>query len=166
MKLQQLFGKTIYICLQFSSQKCCHLVAMSLTLLVCSPCKYFPRTQNLLHVGWKYSVPPTLFTFCHPIPCWWKPARLQLLEKLPEAVAQTCSIKKVFLEISQNPQENTCARVSFLIKKLPQPAILFKKKLWHRCFPVNFAEFLRTFFYRTPPGDCFCQSKHRLVFLL
>ena len=33
-----------------------------------------------------------------------------------EAVAQTCSVKKVFLEISQNSQENTCARVSFLIK--------------------------------------------------
>ena len=31
------------------------------------------------------------------------------------AVAQTCSVKKVFLEISQNSQENTCARVSFLI---------------------------------------------------
>ena len=33
-----------------------------------------------------------------------------------EAVVQTCSVKKVFLEISQNLQENTCARVSFLIK--------------------------------------------------
>ena len=29
---------------------------------------------------------------------------------------QRCSIKKVFLEISQSSQENTCARVSFLIK--------------------------------------------------
>ena len=29
---------------------------------------------------------------------------------------QRCSIKKVFLEISQISQENTCARVSFLIK--------------------------------------------------
>ena len=28
--------------------------------------------------------------------------------------------KKVFLEISQNSQENTCARVSFLIKLLAQ----------------------------------------------
>ena len=28
---------------------------------------------------------------------------------------------------------------------------LLKKRLWHRCFPVNFAKFLRTpFFYRTP----------------
>ena len=32
-----------------------------------------------------------------------------------EAVAQRCSVKKVFLEISQNSQENTCARVFFLI---------------------------------------------------
>ena len=38
------------------------------------------------------------------------------LSDLPEAVAQMCSIKKVFLEISQNSQENTCARVSLLIK--------------------------------------------------
>ena len=34
---------------------------------------------------------------------------------LPQ-VFQRCSVKEVFLEISQNPQENTCARVSFLIK--------------------------------------------------
>ena len=33
-----------------------------------------------------------------------------------EAVAKRCSVQKVFLEISQNSQENTCARVSFLIK--------------------------------------------------
>ena len=34
----------------------------------------------------------------------------------PEAVAQRCSVKMVLLEISQNSQENTSARVSFLIK--------------------------------------------------
>ena len=33
-----------------------------------------------------------------------------------KAVAQKCSVKKVFLEISQNSQESTCARVSFLVK--------------------------------------------------
>ena len=31
-----------------------------------------------------------------------------------EAVVQTCSVKGVFLEMSQSSQENTCARVSFL----------------------------------------------------
>ena len=33
-----------------------------------------------------------------------------------EAVPQRCSVKRVFLEISQNSQQNTCARVSYLIK--------------------------------------------------
>ena len=32
------------------------------------------------------------------------------------AVVRRCSVKKVFLEILQNLQENTSARVSFLIK--------------------------------------------------
>ena len=50
------------------------------------------------------------------------PNQLKLLEVTPvfkkevEAVAQTCSGKKVLLEISQNSRENTCARVSFLVK--------------------------------------------------
>ena len=35
---------------------------------------------------------------------------------LSEAVARRCFGKKVLLELSQNLQENTCARVSFLIK--------------------------------------------------
>ena len=30
-----------------------------------------------------------------------------------EAVVQRCSVKKVFLKISQNSKEKTCARVSF-----------------------------------------------------
>ena len=47
----------------------------------------------------------------------------------------------MFLEISQNSQESTCARVSFLIK-LQIPCL--KKKLLHICFPVNIAKFLRT----------------------
>ena len=33
-----------------------------------------------------------------------------------EAVVHRCSVKKMFLEISQNSQENVCAKVSFLIK--------------------------------------------------
>ena len=34
----------------------------------------------------------------------------------PEAALQRCCVKKVFSKISQNLQENACARVSFLIK--------------------------------------------------
>ena len=35
-----------------------------------------------------------------------------------EAVVRRCSANKMFLEISQNSQENTCAIDSFLIKAL------------------------------------------------
>ena len=59
-----------------------------------------------------------------------------------EAVAQRCSVKKVFLEISQNSQENTCATVSL------RSAPLLQKRLWHKRFPVNFAKFLRTPFLK------------------
>ena len=58
------------------------------------------------------------------------------------AVAQTCSVKKLFLEIFENSQENTCARVSCLMKL----HALFKKILWYRCFLVNYVKFLRTSF--------------------
>ena len=37
-----------------------------------------------------------------------------------------------------------------------RPATLLKKRLWHRCFHVNFVK-LRVF-YRTPPDDCFYNS--------
>ena len=84
-----------------------------------------------------------------------------------KAVVRRCSVKKVLLEISQNSQENTCARDSFLIKlqatrvsfliklqacnfikkRLCRPATLLKKGLCHRCFPVNFEKFLKTPFF-------------------
>ena len=62
-------------------------------------------------------------------------------------------MKKVFLKIWQ---ENTCVKVSFLIKLQAEPCDFIKKRLQHRCFPVNFARFLIKPFYRTSADDCFC----------
>ena len=59
------------------------------------------------------------------------------------------------LVIWQNSQENTCARVSFLIKLQEPLATLLKKRLWHRCFPVNFAKFLRKPFSQSTSGWLF-----------
>ena len=62
-----------------------------------------------------------------------------------EAVVRRSSVIKVFLNISQNSQERICARVSFLIKfQASRPATSLKKRPWNRCFPLNFAKFLRT----------------------
>ena len=60
-------------------------------------------------------------------------------------VVWRCSLEKMFLKISQNLQENTSARISFLIKV--QVATLSKKRLWQRFYPVNFVEFLRMPFF-------------------
>ena len=38
---------------------------------------------------------------------------MSIEERFLEAVAQKCSVKKVFLEISENSQKSTCARISF-----------------------------------------------------
>ena len=53
-------------------------------------------------------------------------------------------VEKVFLVVPQNSQKNTCAKVSFLITL--QACNLLKERLWHRCFPGNFAKFLRVTF--------------------
>ena len=52
--------------------------------------------------------------------------------------------KKSVLKNSQNSLENTCARASFFSLR---PATLLKKRLWHRCFHVNFVKFLKTLFF-------------------
>ena len=64
------------------------------------------------------------------------------LHRCKEAVPQRCSVKKVFSEISQNSQQNICTKVSFSLKK----------RLWRRCFPVNFMKFLRTPFLQNNSG--------------
>ena len=45
----------------------------------------------------------------------------------------------------------------------PEPAILLKKTLWHRRFPMNFAKYLRKLFHRTPLNDCFSTIQHFLA---
>ena len=60
-------------------------------------------------------------------------------------IHQRCTIKKGFLKkISQNSQENTSDRVSFLIKLQALACIFIKSRRWDRCFTVNFVKFLRT----------------------
>ena len=70
----------------------------------------------------------------------------------PEAVAQRCSVKKVFLQIWQNSQENTCARVSFLIKLQPP---FHTEHLWRLLLLL--VKFLpgRTFRWKNIRGICF-----------
>ena len=52
-----------------------------------------------------------------------------------KAVVWRCSLKKVFLKISQNSQENTCVRVYFLIK-LQASGKISKNTFSYRTAPV------------------------------
>ena len=62
----------------------------------------------------------------------------------------TEAVVQVFLEISQNSQENTCARVSFLIKLLAWPGTLLKKETLAQVLSCEFSEISKnTFFHRT-----------------
>ena len=68
------------------------------------------------------------------------------------------SRSEVFLEISQNSQENTCARVSFLIKlqAQAQPCNFTKKETLAQVFSCEFFEISKnTFSYRTLPVTAF-----------
>ena len=60
-----------------------------------------------------------------------------------------CSVRKdVLRNIAKFTGKHLCQG---LFMSGPKDCNFIKKRLWHWCFPVNFAKFLRT-----PPGDCFC----------
>ena len=60
-------------------------------------------------------------------------------QRYAEAVVRRCSVEKVFLEISQNSQENTYARVSFLIKLQACLQLVIKEAL-AQVFSCEFCE--------------------------
>ena len=80
-----------------------------------------------------------------------------------EAVVRGCSVKMVFLEISQDSEENTCARDSDLIN-------FIKKESLAQVFSSEFCEIFRNTFLQNTSGGCFwrvssSQQKLRLPFL-
>ena len=75
-----------------------------------------------------------------------------MISSIMFCVAQRCSVKKLFLKISQNSQENTCARVSFLIKLQAQACNFIIKETLAQVFFCEFCEISQNIFsYRTPP---------------
>ena len=67
------------------------------------------------------------------------------------ACHQRCSAKKgVLKNFTKFTRKHLCQSLTF--NKVARPATLFKKGLWHRSFPVNFAKFLRTLFLQNTSG--------------
>ena len=64
----------------------------------------------------------------------------QFIELFSEAVVRRCSGKNVFTKFTG---KHLCQSLFFNKVVGLGLATLFKKRLWHRCFPVNFVKFLR-----------------------
>ena len=64
-----------------------------------------------------------------------------------EAATRGVLYKKVFLEIWQNSQGNTCARASFLIKLQTTPATLIKKESLAHVLSYEFCEISKNTFF-------------------
>ena len=61
-------------------------------------------------------------------------------------------LKKVFLKIPENSQENTCARGSFLIKLQVSACNFIKKETLAQVLSCEFSEiFKKTLFHKIPP---------------
>ena len=81
-------------------------------------------------------------------------------------IHQRCSLRKgVLINFAIFTRKHLCQSLFFNEVTGLCPATLLKKRLWHRCFPVNFAKFLRTlFFYRAPLGNCFWSSRSHMFY--
>ena len=67
-------------------------------------------------------------------------------------LSEVLYIKKTFLKILQNSQENSCTRVSFLIKLQAEVCNFIKKETLAQMPSCEFCcIFKNTFFYRTSP---------------
>ena len=73
------------------------------------------------------------------------------MKQLPEVFYKNDVLKN----FTKFPENRLCQSLYFHKVEYLRPATLLKKRAWQRCFPVNCAKFLRTYFYRIPPDDCF-----------
>ena len=66
-----------------------------------------------------------------------------------EAVVRRCSVKKgVLINFAKFTGKHLSQSFFFNKSADLRSATLLKKRLWHRCFPVNFAKFIRTPFFK------------------
>ena len=75
--------------------------------------------------------------------------RFRQPEKILASTSNSSAIETIILEeVLRNFKKFTgkhlCQSLFFNKVAGLRPATLLKKRLWHRCFPVNFVKFLRT----------------------
>ena len=75
-------------------------------------------------------------------------SQIQITKAMPEAVTRGCFVKKwCSLEISQNSQQSTCDRVSFLTKLQASACNFIKQETLAQVFCCEFCEISRNVFF-------------------
>ena len=133
---------TTYLKNEISSsfkKKICHIF----------PGKYVQQGSKKLGLTMQFSENPTKFQLSFIIAANF---RLDIEQvQSPRSSHQTCSIKKGDLKNFAKFTGKQLCQSLFLNKGL-RPATLLKKRLWHKCLPVNFAKFTRTPFLQNISG--------------
>ena len=80
---------------------------------------------------------------------------MNLLKQRTEAVAERCPVKRMLSEISQNSQENNCARVSFLTMLQAKANNFIKEETDTDVFPSVLRNFKEQLFLQKISGGCF-----------
>ena len=94
------------------------------------------------------------FLSCRPLRNQLQSKDLRTLRCISsEAVARRCSVKKGVLSNFLNVTgKHLCQSLFFNKVAGLRPASLFKKRPWHRCFPVTFTKLLTTSFLQNTSG--------------
>ena len=71
------------------------------------------------------------------------------LQKQPQVVFYKKGVVRNFAKFTR---KHLCQSLSFNRVADLRPGSLFKKRLWHRCFPAKFAKFLRALFLQNTSG--------------
>ena len=92
-------------------------------------------------------------TFCHYTMFYRKRKELKNgvkvdLDLTEAATGGNLQKKGVLRNFAKFTGKHPCQSLLFRLR----PTTLLKKRLWHRCFPVNFAKFLRTPFLQNTSG--------------
>ena len=88
------------------------------------------RSMFPFYIPWKHQKTRYFFIFSEAI-----------IEK--EAVVQRYSVKNVLKNFAKFTGKHLCQSLFFNKVAGRRPATLLKKRLWRKCFPGNFAKFLR-----------------------
>ena len=73
---------------------------------------------------------------------------------------QRCSVRRCILRnFAKFARKHLCQGLFFNKVEGLRPVTLLKKRLWHRCFPVNFVNLLRTTFLQNTSGGLLLNVK-------